>query len=238
MNPKINISQVVEDAFRYWKSTLKYSVIFTIIYYISYALFLNLAITYSGMEPYFLDLQRVMLKNPDALNNKILALTQTQEFITFSMLNILAQSVLYPLNIGWFSIFSKIDAQEDFGINDLFSGYIGQRFFIYMGYYFLWAMIFTYFQSFILPAIIWVVLTLLVAPILFSQKEQLGTALITSFKLSFKYLALVLVGTAIGFLMRYGGIALFLVGYLFTFPFWNAIIYSIYKTIFAKEKNN
>lgn len=236
MNSKMNISQVVEEAFGYWKSTLKYSVVFTLIYYILYAFFINLAVNYSGVEPYFNDLQRVVLKNLEALEKKMQILVKKEEFINFFLLNMVALSILYPLNIGWFSIFSKMDKKEEISLNDLFAGYVGRSFFKYISYFFFWFMIFNYIQAFfVIPAILWVAFTLLVAPIMFFKSEPLGTALIMSFKAAFRNFPLILVGVLISLAVRYGGLLVFLVGYLFTFPFWNAMIYSIYKAIFSEE---
>jgi len=49
------------------------------------------------------------------------------------------------------------------------------------------------------------------------------------------YFVEIMVCVIVAFLFKYLGFALFLIGGLFTFPFWNAMIYSLYKTVFSEK---
>lgn len=73
---------------------------------------------------------------------------------------------------------------------------------------------------------------------MYFRNEPLGTAMVTSFQAmrgNFLTLLICVIGTAF---ISYLGLVVFLVGYALTFPFWNAMIYTLYKNIFTEEINN
>ena len=139
----------------------------------------------------------------------------------FSLLSVFCSGLVFPLHIGFFKIFKKIDNKEEPVLGDLFEGYQGAGFIKYAIYYILWMM-----------------LTLFVPPLMYFRNEPLGTAMVTSFQAmrrNFLTLLICVIGTAF---ITYLGLFVFLVGYALTFPFWNAMIYTLYKNIFTEEINN
>jgi hypothetical protein len=89
-------------------------------------------------------------------------------------------------------------------------------------------------QTIILP-FVWVMITLFVAPLMFFQNKTIFEGIALNWKALKLYFIEILVCVIVAFLFKYIGFTLFLVGGLLTLPFWNAMIHSLYKTIFDEK---
>ena len=72
---------------------------------------------------------------------KLNELVGSKDVILFSLLNVFCSGLVFPLHIGFFKIFKKIDSKEGPVLGDLFEGYQGANFIKYAVYYILWMMI-------------------------------------------------------------------------------------------------
>ncbi|MGU3376811.1 hypothetical protein [Chryseobacterium sp. M5A1_1a] len=171
-----------------------------------------------------------------AYMEKIAELSATENYQMFTLAIWGTTAFLYPLNLGLFQIFRKLDLQEKIVMGDLFVGYNGLNFFKYLGYYLFWFMIYRLTVPTVLLAVIWVAMTVFVAPLMFFTDKRIFEAISLNFKALKMYFIEIMVCVLVAVLFKYLGFTLFLVGGLFTFPFWNAMIYSLYKTVFSEKK--
>ena len=174
-----------------------------------------------GMQVYTAEIQKMM---------------QTASFQNFSLWLVGTTIFLYPLNLGFYQIYRKLDLGEKLELGDLFVGYNGFNFLKYIGYYIFWYFIFAYTIQTVILGVLWVCLTIFVAPIMFFMNKTIFESISLNFQALKMYFLEIFVCILVAFFFKYIGFALFLVGGLFTFPFWNAMIYSLYKTVFS-EKN-
>ena len=180
---------------------------------------------YLGVWEKFMEIRSVT--DVQAYVKKLNELAGSKDVILFSLLSVFCSGLAFPLHIGFFKIFKKIDNKEEPVLGDLFEGYQGANFIKYAVYYILWMMIYRFMSQLVFPAPLWVMLTLFVPPLMYFKNEPLGTAMVTSFQ--------AMRGNSF---ISYLGLVVFLVGYALTFPFWNAMIYTLYKNIFTEEINN
>lgn len=232
---KSGLDQVLNDAFFYWNKTLFYNIVFSLIYFaISFIVLYFFAIKWGLLEK-FEAVFPLVFKDPQAYNNALKDIMQSGEAMKFSYVILGVLTFLYPLNLGLMKMFRKIDLGEKVGIEDLFAGYSGSNFFIYTSYFAFWYIIFGYAKILIIPAILWVFVTLFCAPLMFFMDKRI----MESIQLSIKAIKLdfitVFVGVIVALLFRYIGIFT-IFGALFTFPFWNAMIYALYKKLFTEVR--
>lgn len=236
---KPGIDFLLKQAFFYWNKTLLYQMLFSIIYF---GIFLSVFLFFSGkydiMNQFLGAASNYMKLGPsgmDAYKTEIATIMATPGFQNFYLAIVGVSVFLFPLNIGFFEIFRKIDTKEPIVMSDLFAGYIGLNFFKFISYYIFWFFIYTMItQTLILP-IIWVMCTLLVAPLMYFQNKRIFEAIAINFKVLKLYFIEIVVCVIVAFLFKYIGFALFLIGGLFTFPIWNSIVYSLYKSIFTEK---
>ncbi|WP_419869439.1 hypothetical protein [Chryseobacterium sp. CT-SW4] len=232
---KPGIDFIMKQAFFYWNKTLLFQVMFSIIYF---SLFFTVFFFFSGRYGIAEQSQEVadQLKiSFEAYSEAVAKMASTEGFQKF-YLAILGTSVfLYPLNLGFFQIYRKIDLGEKISIADLFVGYNGTNFFKYIGYYLFWFIVYLYTFQTIILGVVWVFITLFVAPLMFFMNKRLFEAISLNFKALKIYFLEMLVCALVAFLFKYLGFFIFFVGGLFTFPFWNAMIYSLYKTVFSEK---
>lgn len=160
----------------------------------------------------------------------------TDSFQNFSLWIMGTTIFLYPLNLGFYQIYRKIDLGEKIELGDLLVGYNGLNFFKYIGYYIFWYFIFAYTIQTIILGVLWVCITIFVAPMMFFMNKTIFESISLNLKALRMYFLEIFVCVIVAILFKYIGFALFFIGGLFTFPFWNAMIYSLYKTVFS-EKN-
>ena len=231
-----NLQSILKESFGYWSRTLPYQFLFSIVYFSVLYIFANYFSEYLGVKEKVMELYPLILENPDAFSLKFQEYMVTDDFRLYVLSMIFSTSLVYPLNIGLLEIYRKLDRGEAFSTQDLFEGYNGAHFFRYMSYYFTWGMIYHYAKSLLIPALFWVMATLLVAPIMHFKKERLGTAIIMSFQVFTKHLFLFFSLTVVAFLLVYSGLTLFLAGILLTFPFWNAVVYVLYQRLLSEDE--
>ncbi|CEJ67744.1 hypothetical protein BN1195_00020 [Chryseobacterium oranimense G311] len=171
----------------------------------------------------------------EAYSAQILKIQANPGFQYFSWAIIGTSVFLYPLNLGFYQIYRKIDLNEKLELGDLLAGYNGINFFKYIGYYIFWLFVYIYTFQTIILAVIWIFVTILVAPLMFFNNKRIFEAIPLNLQALRTYFLEIFVCVIVAVIFKYVGFALFFVGGLFTFPFWNAMIYSLYKTIFSEK---
>lgn len=232
---KPGIDFILKQAFFYWNKTLVFQLMFSMIFF---GIFLT-SLFFFG-ERYGIWEQNQVLtdalkEGTQAYMEKIAQLSATENYQMFTLSIWATTAFLYPLNLGMFQIFRKLDLNEKIELGDLFVGYNGINFFKYLGYYLFWFMIYRFTMPTILLAIVWVAVTVFVAPLMFFTNKRIFEAISLNFKALKMYFVEIMVCVFVAVLFKYLGFSLFLIGGLFTFPFWNAMIYSLYKTIFSEK---
>jgi len=234
---KKSIEFILKQAFRYWSRTLIYQVIFSVLYililFFTAAYFMN---QFGITDQYFAAYQNYMQsKDIQAYQSEISKLSELPQFQHFFWILIGMNVFLYPLNLGLFKIFRKLDLGEKPEMADLFAGYSGINFFIYIGFYMFWFIIYLYAIPTVFLAIIWVFITLFCAPLMFFMNKRIFESISLSIKGLRIYFIEIIVCIFVAVLFKYIGVLTFF-GMFFTFPFVNAMIYSLYKTIFTENQ--
>jgi len=236
---KPGLDFILKQAFYYWNKTLLYQLMFSIIYF---AIFLTVFFCFSekyGIIEQFLgaasDYMKAGPEGMDEYKNQIALIMGSDGFQNFYLAIVGVQIFLYPLNLGLFQIFRKLDLKEQIVMGDLFTGYNGLNFFRYVSYFIFWFFFYTMIAQTIILPFVWVMITLFVAPLMFFQNKTIFEGIALNWKALKLYFIEILVCVIVAFLFKYIGFTLFLVGGLLTLPFWNAMIYSLYKTIFDEK---
>ncbi|RMZ60688.1 hypothetical protein D1632_01525 [Chryseobacterium nematophagum] len=232
---KPGIDFILKQAFFYWNRTLFFQLAFSIIYF---SIFFT-AVFFFAERYGIWDQQKELLEafkvSAIAYKEKAAALANTENSVKFSYAFLGILTFLYPLNLGFFQIYKKIDLNEKLELGDLLAGYNGFNFFKYIGYYLFWIMIFLFTFQTIILAILWSLVTILVAPLMFFDNKRIFEAISLNFKALKLFSIEIFVCIIVACFFKYLGFIIFLVGGLFTFPFWNAMIYSLYKVIFSEK---
>jgi hypothetical protein len=233
---KPGIDFILKQAFFYWNKTLIFQLMFSIIYFAIFFTGMFFFASRFGIWEQNQELAEAFRLGTKAYLDKVAVISATENYKNFSYCVLGVIVFLYPLNLGLFQIFRKIDLKEKIVIGDLFAGYNGSNFFKYVSYFLFWFFVYLLAAQTIILGIVWVIVTLFVAPLMFFTDKRIFEAITLNFKALKMYFIEITVCVIVAFIFKYAGFALFLVGGLFTFPFWNAIIYSLYKTVFS-EKN-
>lgn len=233
---KPGIDFILKQAFFYWNKTLVFQLMFSIFYF---GIFLTVVfaadLKYNIIQQY-METSKYIKDGMEAYALQYTKMASTPDFQKFSLMIVGTMIFLYPLNIGFYQIFRKIDLKEKLELGDLLVGYNGLNFFKYIGYYIFWFFVYINTAQTIILGILWVLATLFVAPLMFFANKRIFEAISLTFKALRMYFLEILVCAIVALLFKYLGFMLFFIGGLFTFPFWNAMIYSLYKTVFS-EKN-
>lgn len=233
---KPGIDFIVKQAFFYWNKTLIYQLMFSIIYFSIFFTSLFFFATKFGIWEQNQALIEAYKTSTEAYLEKAQALSQTESSRMF-MYSFLGTIIfLYPLNLGFFQIYRKMDLNEEIGLSDLFVGYNGSNFFRYGSYFLFWILPYSQLLGTVIFPVFWIAVTLFIAPLMFFQNKTILEGLSLSFKAMKSYFIEIFVCILIAFIFKYIGFGVFFVGALFTFPFWNAMIYSLYKTIFSEKQ--
>ncbi|TXF75947.1 hypothetical protein [Chryseobacterium sp.] len=230
---KTGIDTVLKTAFGYWSSTLKFQVIFSLLYLsILFMVYYFFASKYGIISQ--LEEASELISDFSAYNAELMKISKSQEWYHMTLIIIGTLVFLFPLNIGVFLIFRKLDLKEPLELSDLFIGYRGINFFKYISFYLFWFVIYTYTAPTVILGIIWVLITLFSAPLMFFMDKRFFETMELNFKVLKSNLLEILVCVLVGFLFKYSGILLCGVGFLLTFPFMNAIIYTLYQKYFKE----
>lgn len=226
----------MKQAFFYWNKTLIFQLMFSIVFFAVFFTSMFFFAERYGIWEQNQELAEALKQGSKAYLEKLSELAATENYQMFSYAILGTSVFLYPLNLGLFQIFRKIDLNEKIELGDLFAGYKGANFFKYIGYYLFWAMIYRMGIPTVFLAVLWVSVTIFVAPLMFFMNRGIFEAISLNFKALRIYSVQIWIGILVAVVFKYAGFALFLVGGLFTFPFWNAMIYSLYKTIFSEKE--
>ncbi|MDO4224353.1 MAG: hypothetical protein Q4C75_00470 [Bergeyella zoohelcum] len=232
-----SLSQILEEAFTYWWKTLGYQVLFSIIYFvILFGAVYSLAERFGFLAKY-IELSEKMGTKIDFVEYQkgLQTIINDPNYMTFFWLVLLAVVFVQPLNLGLMKMYRKMDMNEPPEIQDLFAGYSGVNFFIFIGFYLFWYSVYFLVGVYFPLMVIWVLITLFSVPLLFFMNKSIFQSVgynITALK---RYPLQILLCCMLAVVVKYFGIFT-IVGAVFTFPFWNAIIYTLYKTIFREVK--
>lgn len=230
---KPSTETLVDSAFFYWKKTLKYQVLFSLIYFSVFILVLYIAAMQFGIAEKVEELSKSLDKGMNAYMKSLERLSADQDFMYFKIAMMAVTVFLYPMNLGLFKLFRKLDTKEELKFEDLLAGYSGINFFVYIGYFMFWYLIYSYASSTVILGIVWVLLTLLVAPLMFFMNKRIFESISLNFKVLKMYPLQIIACSVVAILFKYFGI-ITVVGAVFTFPFWNAMIYALYQRFFEE----
>ena len=232
----IGIDQIIAQAFHYWKTTIKYQVLFSILYFSLLFIFSYYLFNHFGLMENITGLSTVLMEDRDLFMQKFSEFAQEPNTHSYILYMIIAKAAIYPLNIGFYQIYRNMDEKLPVTTDDLFAGFKGVNFFKYFGYALFWGMISLYANSFLPFGFAWVLLTLFNAPLMYFMDKTIFDSIALNFHALKSAFIPIVVGTLIAFFFSYAGVLVFFVGYAFTFPFWNAMIYVLYKNIFNEVK--
>lgn len=232
---KPGIDFILKQAFFYWNKTLFFQLAFSIVFFAVFFTSMFFFADRYGIWELNRQIADALRSGTQAYLEKLVQISATENYQKFTYAILGTTVFLYPLNLGLFRIFRKIDLNEKVELGDLFAGYNGSNFFRYAGYYIFWALIYKLTTPTILLAVIWVIITIFVAPLMFFTDKRIFEAISLNIKALKMYFSEILVCVMVATLFKYLGFGLFLVGGMFTFPFWNAMIYSLYKVIFTEK---
>lgn len=233
---KPGLDFILKQAFFYWNKTLVFQLMFSIMYFGIMMTVLFFCDAKYGILNGYLETAKYAKEGVQVYSAELQKLLSTENFQSFSMWMMGTNIFLYPLNLGFYQMYRKMDLGEKIELGDLFVGYNGLNFFKYIGYYIFWYFIFAYSVQTIILGIVWVAITMFIAPIMFFMNKTILESLSLNLKALRMYFLEILVCILVAVLFKYIGFAVFFIGGLFTFPFWNAMIYSLYKVIFSEKK--
>lgn len=229
---KISLEEIISNSFSYWKATLGYQALVTLLYF-------GIIITAGIQLSYYYFGDQMAQLTPESLNNIETFLLQVNQMMSsengsyFQLIMSLIKASMFPLQIGLFKIYTLLDEQKRPQISDLFDGYNGSNFFKFWGYALFWNVVFQIgLNLFLIPGILWVMATLFVGPLLYFTPMRMVEAIRLSAKVVFANLSIVLPCAIAAFIISYAGLMFFAIGFLFTFPIWSAIIYTLFKKFF------
>ncbi len=227
---------LLKKAFGYWSKTLFYQLIFSVTYFsVFFIVWFGVAQRYGLLDDFMaiFGRQGASIAEVQAEFQKIVKMP---EYYNLSLATVFVMSFLFPLNMGFFQIYRKIDLNEKFGFDDLFSGYNGLNFFKFSSYFLFWIFVYQYTMITVVLGVAWVFVTMFVAPLMFFMNQRIFEAISLNFKALKLYPLEIAVCVLVAILFRYSGMLIFFFGILFTFPFWNAMIYTLYSKIFAEKE--
>ena len=97
-------------------------------------------------------------------------------------------------------------------------------------------MLFSYGAPFVFLSVLWVLLTLFSAPLIFFMKQPLFRTIGINLKVMKVYFIPIIVCLLLSLVFRYSGALVFGVGILLTYFFSTAIVYSLYQTLFKEVR--
>ncbi|WP_124643251.1 hypothetical protein [Amniculibacterium aquaticum] len=235
---KPSLDLIFRQALTYWKNTLVYQLLFSLIFISVLFSVVYYAANQFGIYDQYISILQKNSGDMTALQKDIQDLTKSSNYISFSWVMIATMVFLFPLNIGFFKLYKKMDLNEEIRFQDFFSGYSGINFFIYISYYLFWFMVYSYTMPTIIFGILWVMITLFTTPLMFFDNKKIFETLSLNFQAMKQHFLVIFVGVISAFFIKYSGFLIFGFGILFTYPFFNAMIYALYKNIFVESKTS
>ncbi|RZJ45756.1 MAG: hypothetical protein EOO19_10900 [Chryseobacterium sp.] len=224
--PKPEIGKLLTEAYEYWMRTIPFQFLFTVIYF-SVTMFAgSYAFRYYGLFEEIQKFQGLISTDSQLFLDKYTALMQTENAILFLQVMMVVKAIIFPLNIGFLKIYRKLDLGEKLETGDLFAGFNGHYFFLFVIYSLVWSVINNFLSIFTL---IWIPMALFVPALIFFKGFNYFQAFKVSVQTFQRHIVLILIAVMVAILFSYCGVIMFFVGIFLTFPFWNAIIYVLYK---------
>lgn len=230
---KITLDEVINQSFKYWKATLSFQFVVTVLYFgIIFISLFQLVQYYFGDKLYIFTPE--LLQDPIKFNLKIRELLATENGSYLQIVLSLLKASLFPLFIGLFRVYTLIDEGKKPNLSEVLDGYKGSNFFKLWGYAIFWNVIFSFGNVILFHSrcFMGVSYCFCRSVIIFTPMRMLE-AINISAKVAWANWKIVLPCAIIAFLFSYSGFILFFVGFLFTYPFWNAIIYTLFKRFFS-----
>lgn len=227
-------SQILKTAFGYWNRTLLFQLVYSLIYFSLFFMGYFYLFQYFGLWEEFSKHSDLVRTDFPAFNKKMEEIARMPQARNFSLAFFALIALINPLNVGLFKIYRKLDLNEPVSINDLFAGYLGFDFFKFFGFYLFWIIIFTYANALLVLGLVWIFVTLFSIPLMFFQSVNTFEGINLTVKGLRKNFGTVIMGVFVAMLFSFSGLLLFGFGFLFTFPFWNAMIYTLYQSIYKE----
>ncbi len=232
--PKAGIPFLLNQAFSYWIRTLLYQVLFSLI---TFSLFFAVAyyasVRYGVLGPY-LELSEKLAISMEAYQGGVQEIMKLPGFTTFYWILIGCAVFLFPLNLGLFTLYRKLDNGEKLQVSDLFEGYRGARFFSFASFYLFWIMVYLFTLPTLFLGVFWVLLTLFTAPLMLFAKRRLFETLSLNFTALKRFPLEIIACCLVAILFKYAGMFT-IIGAVFTYPFFTAVIYVLYRKIFYES---
>lgn len=235
-NPKpIGVDVIVKRAFHYWNKTLVFQLVFSLIYLsILIGVYYYFSSHYGILQQY-LDAYSIAGEGFEAYQKEIQKIVENPNYLKFYYLILGTLVFLFPLNIGFYQIYRKMDLKESIVLNDLFVGYSGLNFFKFTSFYLFWIIVFSYLGPTIILGFAWILITLFSGPLMFFNNKRIFETLDLNFKALRNFFGLIFVSILVAILFKFITIlTIFLLP--LTFPFSNAMIYTLYQHIFKENK--
>lgn len=236
LDTKPELGSVVKSAFFFWKKSFLYQVVFSMFFLSLLMIGMMYFMDYYGFSE---DLFRISQTQSDPAKRyeemqKYIAGNANAGYFSWAVIGLLC--MVFPLNLGLFAVYRKIELRERITISDLFTGYRGKNFFVFVSYYLFWILIFNLSLSVIpILSFAWVLMTLFVAPLMFFKNVRIFEGISITITVFRKYFLEIVVAFFIGLMVKYIGMLTF-VGIPLFFGFSNAMIYAMYRSIFTMEK--
>lgn len=234
---KVNIQEITKTAFTYWNKTLFYQLSFSLLYFSLFFLGYFYLFKYFGLWDHMSQYRGLVQTDMAAFNKKMEEVVQLPQAQGFLLGIFVLFALLNPLNVGFYKIYRKIDLKEKVSINDIFAGYLGYDFFKFFGFYLFWMVIFSYANSLLILGIVWIILTLFSVPLMFFMNVNTIEGIKLTFNALKQNFSTIIISVGIATLFSLSGILLFGLGFLLTFPFWHAMIYTLYQQFFQENES-
>lgn len=232
---QIGLDLVIKNAFQYWRKSILYQLLVSLI---SFCILIMIGIHFGQKYGILEEYIRLVTHSGDIvqIQNGVQKLMSNPNMETLSIIFLGTKAFLFPLELGLFKIYRKMDNSENIHISDLFSGYVGINFFILVGYYLFWYFIYSYTLFTLVLPIVWILCTIFVAPLIFFMNQPMLKSIGINLKVLRIYFIPILICGIVAFLFKYSGFLLFGFGFLLTYSFSTAMIYALYQTIFKEER--
>ncbi len=229
----VGLGAVLKSAFYYWNRTLvyqlSYSLLFFSLFFLGYFYLFRYFGLWDALSPYT-DLVQTDMAAFNQKAAEVAQLPQTQGFVLGLFILL---SLVGPLNVGFYEMYRKIDLDEKVTLNDLFAGYRGFDFFKFFGFYLFWFIVFSYANSLIVLGFVWIMITLFCVPLMYFRNATSFAGIRETFGVLRQDFSTPIIAAVVAILFSLSGLILFGVGFLLTFPFWHAVVFSLYRQYFS-----
>lgn len=230
-----SIDKVLKNAFGYWKKTFLYQALYGFLYLsILFSVSLHFADYFGILDQYMNAIEAS--KQSGNIVQELNKIAENENFLKFQGIQLATFSLLFPLQVGFFKMFRKIDLNEKFGMQDFLSGYTGINFFIYSSFYLFWYIIFGYAMSTVILGFVWIFITVFCVPLMFFENRRIFDSIGINLKILKQHFILIFVGLLVSFLFKIF-IGITIIGIPFIMAYGNAMVYAIYRAVYTEQLN-